>query len=61
MKQRDNRKAAQARWDKMLSEYMAEKGSKGGRKAALAMTPEQRSERARKAIQARWAKRQEGK
>jgi hypothetical protein len=31
-------------------------GKKGGRKRAANMTPEQRSEASRKAVQARWAK-----
>lgn len=35
----------------------AERGRKGGRARAAALTPEQRSESARKAVQARWAKR----
>jgi hypothetical protein len=41
-------------------EYLAKIGSKGGKKGgparAAKLTPEQRSESARKAIQARWAK-----
>lgn len=43
-----------------LREYLAKLGKKGGKKGgparAAAMTPEQRSESARKAVQARWAK-----
>lgn len=43
-----------------LRVYLAKLGSKGGKKGgparAAAMTPEQRSESARKAVQARWAK-----
>jgi hypothetical protein len=43
-----------------LREYLAQLGKKGGKKGgparAAAMTPEQRSESARKAVQARWAK-----
>ena len=43
-----------------LREYLAKLGAKGGKKGAparaAAMTPEQRSESARKAVQARWAK-----
>ena len=43
-----------------LSAYLAKLGKKGGKKGgparAAAMTPEQRSESARKAVQARWAK-----
>ncbi len=31
-------------------------GAAGGHRAALNMTPEQRAERARKAVEARWAK-----
>jgi hypothetical protein len=44
-----------------LREYLAKLGKKGGKKGgparAAAMTPEQRSESARKAVSARWAKR----
>jgi len=44
-----------------MREYLAKLGKKGGKKGgparAAAMTPEQRSESARKAVQARWAKR----
>ncbi len=36
-------------------------GAKGGRKAASNMTPEQKSERARTAARARWAKKRKGK
>jgi hypothetical protein len=36
-------------------------GARGGEKAAANMTPEQRSERARKAAAAMWAKRAEEK
>jgi hypothetical protein len=36
-------------------------GSMGGKKAAASMTPEQRSERARKAVAAREAKRKKGR
>jgi hypothetical protein len=43
-----------------LREYLSKLGKKGGKKGgparAAAMTPEQRSESARKAVQARWAK-----
>jgi hypothetical protein len=43
-----------------LREYLAKLGKKGGKKGgparAAAMTPEQRSESARKAVTARWAK-----
>jgi hypothetical protein len=43
-----------------LREYLAKLGKKGGKKGgparAAAMTPEQRSESARKAVNARWAK-----
>jgi hypothetical protein len=60
-----------------LKRYLAKIGSKGGKKAAANMTPEerterarsatagltprQRSERARKAVQARWSKTKRGK
>jgi len=41
-------------------EYLAKIGSKGGKKGGVAraakMTPKERSESARKAVQARWAK-----
>lgn len=37
-------------------EYFAQQGRKGGRLAAKQMTPEERRESARKAAQARWAK-----
>jgi hypothetical protein len=44
-----------------ILEYFRKEGAKGGRiggkKAAAAMTPEERSERARKAVAAREAKR----
>jgi len=43
-----------------LREYLSKLGKKGGKKGGLAraaaMTPEQRSESARKAVTARWAK-----
>lgn len=43
-----------------MREYLAKMGKKGGKKGgparAAAMTPEQRSESARKAVAARWAK-----
>jgi len=43
-----------------LREYLSKLGKKGGRKGGLArasaMTPEQRSESARKAVTARWKK-----
>jgi hypothetical protein len=43
-----------------MKEYLAKMGKKGGKKGgparAAAMTPEQRSESARKAVRARWAK-----
>ena len=44
-----------------LRAYLAKLGKKGGKRGgparAAAMTPEQRSEAARKAVNARWAKR----
>jgi hypothetical protein len=44
-----------------LRDYLAKLGKKGGKKGgparAAAMTPQERSESARKAVQARWAKR----
>jgi len=43
-----------------MRDYLAKLGKKGGKKGgparAAAMTPEQRSESARKAVNARWAK-----
>jgi hypothetical protein len=46
-----------------MREYLAKIGRKGGLKGGRArvdnMTPEERSESARKAVQARWAKVQE--
>lgn len=46
---------------KELREYLSKLGKKGGKKGgaarAAAMTAEQRSESARKAVAARWAKR----
>lgn len=43
-----------------MAEYFAKLGKKGGKKGgparAARMTPEQRSESARKAVEARWAK-----
>lgn len=48
-----------------LREYLAKLGKKGGKKGgparAAAMTAEQRSESARKAVQARWKKAGKGK
>ena len=41
---------------RLSREYFAKQGSKGGKKAADAMTPEQRKKRARKAAKARYAK-----
>ena len=45
---------------KELREYLSKLGKKGGKKGgparAAAMTPEQRSESARKAVMARWAR-----
>jgi len=37
-------------------EFFRKKGRKGGRQRAANLTAEQRSEQARKAVQARWAK-----
>ena len=42
--------------DNPISEAAAELGRKGGRARASKLTPEQRSEIARKAVMARWAK-----
>jgi hypothetical protein len=43
--------------ERVLSEYFSERASKAGKAAAAKMTPEQRRERARKAVAAREAKR----
>lgn len=45
---------------KSALDFFRKTGSIGGRKRAANLTAEQRSEQARKAVQARWAK-QEGK
>jgi len=37
-------------------EFFRKKGQIGGRRRAANLSPEQRSEQARKAVQARWAK-----
>jgi len=39
-----------------LSKYLKELGRKGGKATAKKRTPEERSEAARKAVKARWAK-----
>jgi hypothetical protein len=39
-----------------IRDYFAKFGKEGGKTRAKNMTPEQRSEAARKAVQARWAK-----
>jgi hypothetical protein len=48
--------------DERCGGYLAKLGKKGGKKGgparAAAMTPEQRSESARKAVMARWAKKE---
>jgi hypothetical protein len=41
---------------KDIREYFAKFGKEGGKARARKLTPEQRSEAARKAVQARWAK-----
>jgi general stress protein YciG len=41
---------------KEAREFFAKHGKRGGKMRANSMTPEQRSEAARKAVQARWAK-----
>lgn len=45
---------------KEISQYLRKLGARGGKAAAAKLTPEERSERARKAVQAREAKRQKG-
>jgi len=45
----------------ILKEAMRLMGSKGGKKGAAAMTPEQRKARARKAARARWKEAKERK
>jgi len=51
---------SQKRFPTVLSEYFEKIGRKGGLKGgparAATLTPEQRSESARKAVRARWAK-----
>lgn len=42
---------------KELSRYLAKLGAKGGKASAEKLTPEQRTERARKAVEARERKR----
>jgi hypothetical protein len=42
--------------NKEAREFFAREGRKGGKIAAERMTPEQRSEKMRRAAQARWAK-----
>jgi len=39
---------------KLTREYFQEQGSIGGKKSSANMTPEQRKERAKKALEARW-------
>jgi hypothetical protein len=41
---------------KDIRQYFAKFGKQGGKARARKLTPEQRSEAARKAVQARWAK-----
>jgi hypothetical protein len=41
---------------KFSKEWFAEQGSKGGKKSRRNLTADQRSESARRAVQARWAK-----
>jgi len=40
-----------------IREYFRQQGKRGGKTRAKNLTPEQRSEAARKAVQARWATR----
>jgi hypothetical protein len=47
--------------ERMISEYLSERGSKGGKTAAANMTAERRHERAKKAVAAREAKRRKAK
>jgi hypothetical protein len=42
-----------------ISEYFAKFGKQGGKKRARRMTAEQRAESAKKAAQARWAKKKQ--
>jgi hypothetical protein len=42
----------------LLTKVMRELGASGGKKAAAKMTPKQRKERAQKASQARWSKKE---
>jgi hypothetical protein len=50
-----------AKMPKEALEFFRRQGRIGGRTRANNLTPEQRSEQARKAVQARWAKRGENK
>lgn len=44
-----------------VKEFLRKIGRKGGKASRAALTPEQRSEQARRAIKARWAKAKEAK
>jgi hypothetical protein len=46
--------------ERIRSEYLSQLGSKGGKRSLVTMTPEQRHERAKKAVAAREAKRKKG-
>jgi len=48
--------SAQNKLPKAALEFFRQKGRKGGKQRAANLTPAQRSEQARKAVQARWAK-----
>jgi hypothetical protein len=46
---------AKNRLPEIALEFFRQKGRKGGKQRAANLTPEQRSEQARKAVQVRWA------
>jgi hypothetical protein len=48
--------SAQNKLPEVALEFFRRKGRKGGKQRAANLTPEQRSEQARTAVQARWAK-----
>ena len=52
---------SKSRISRELTAHLAKLGSKGGRAAASKLTPEQRSERAKKAVMAREHRRKERK
>jgi hypothetical protein len=47
--------SARSKLPEVALEFFRQKGRKGGKQRAANLTPEQRSEQARKSVQARWA------